>query len=85
MKTRLSWFTTTLAVACFAGAALVAFFAFGYYSLSALVLSALVGLALGLPFGLWAAKRIKRKDPDWPPQPRRAPERPMPTRDPQVH
>ncbi|MGR3585726.1 hypothetical protein [Pseudooceanicola sp.] len=68
MKTRLSWFTTTLAVACVAGAALIVFFVFGYYSLGALLWSAVIGLALGVPLGLWASKRIKRRDPDWPPQ-----------------
>lgn len=68
MKTRLSWFTTTLAVACVAGAALIAFFAFGYYDLGALLWSALIGLVIGVPLGIWASKRIKRRDPDWPPR-----------------
>jgi len=71
MKTRLSWFTTPLAIACVAGAALIAAFALGFYSWSAFVASAAIGLAVGGPLGLWASRRIKRHDPDWPPRPAR--------------
>ncbi|WP_375689393.1 hypothetical protein [Pseudooceanicola sp. LIPI14-2-Ac024] len=69
MKTRLSWFTTILAVGCVAGAALVVFFVLGIYSVTAIVASAIAGLVIGWPLGLWASKRIKRQDPDWPPNP----------------
>lgn len=69
MKTRLSWFTTTLSVACVAGAALIAALALGYYTWPAFALSAAIGLIVGWPLGVWASKRIKRKDPDWPPHP----------------
>lgn len=69
MKTRLSWFTTPLSVVCVAGAAFVAALVLGYVSWGAVVVSAVIGLVIGWPLGVWASKRIKRRDPDWPPRP----------------
>ena len=43
-----------LAVACIAGAALVLFLAMAWVSAAAFGTAALIGLVLGVPFGLWA-------------------------------
>lgn len=65
---RLRWFNIPLSVACAAGAALVISLALGHYSLTAIAISGFAGLIVGIPFGLWATRRIKEDDPNWPPQ-----------------
>ncbi|SIN81456.1 hypothetical protein [Vannielia litorea] len=54
-----------LAVACIAGAALVLFLALAWVSAVAFVAAALIGLGLGVPFGLWATKKVRKDDPEW--------------------
>ena len=54
-----------LAVACIAGAALVLFLALAWVSAVAFVAAGLVGLVLGVPFGLWATKKVRKDDPAW--------------------
>ncbi|MBS8229014.1 hypothetical protein [Vannielia litorea] len=54
-----------LAVACIAGAALVLFLAMAWVSAAAFGTAALIGLVLGVPFGLWATKKLRRDDPEW--------------------
>ncbi|UYV39165.1 hypothetical protein N4R57_09260 [Rhodobacteraceae bacterium D3-12] len=52
-------------VLCVAGAALVAFFAFGWYSWIAFALAGGIGLAVGIPAGVWTTRKLRRDDPHW--------------------
>ncbi|PVH28019.1 hypothetical protein [Pararhodobacter oceanensis] len=55
-------------VSCVAGAAIVGFLSIGWVTWVAFVVAGLIGLAIGVPAGLWTAKAIKRDDPAWPPR-----------------
>ncbi|TYB80611.1 hypothetical protein [Maritimibacter fusiformis] len=50
---------------CIAGGALVAFFAFGWYSWAAFVVAGIIGAAIGVPAGIWNTRKVRREDPDW--------------------
>lgn len=58
-------------VSCVAGAAVIAFLAAGWVSWVAFAAAAVVGLVVGVPAGIWTARRIKVDDPNWPPYRRR--------------
>ncbi len=57
----------TLWVMCLAGALVIAFLSAGWVGWTPFVLSGILGLAIGIPAGLWTARKIKRDDPAWPP------------------
>lgn len=65
MRNKLNFYNVPLAVACIAGAALIVAFALDFYNWYAVAVSAGIGLALGIPGGIWATRRIRRKDPNW--------------------
>lgn len=50
---------------CIAGAVVIAFLAMGWYSWAAFALAGLVGLAIGVPVGIWNTKKVRRDDPQW--------------------
>ncbi len=52
-----------LAVACFAGAAIIAGLSAGFYGWPLFAVAGLVGLAAGVPFGLWNVRRMRDTDP----------------------
>lgn len=54
-------------VSCVAGALVIAFLAAGWVSWVAFAVAAVVGLVVGVPAGIWTARRIKVDDPNWPP------------------
>lgn len=47
------------------GALVVLVLVFGFYSWSAILGAVIVGLLLAWPVSYWAARRIKREDPEW--------------------
>lgn len=55
-----------------AGVALVALMSLGAITWVSFAIAGVVGLAVGIPAGLWSARAIKRDDPSWPPRPKRA-------------
>lgn len=57
----------TLWVTSLAGAIVVGFLSAGWVGWPTFVLAGIIGLALGIPAGLYSARRIKRDDPAWPP------------------
>ncbi len=56
---------TPLWVLCVAGAALVGFFAVGWYSWAAFITAGVVGLVIGIPAGIWNTRKVRREDPNW--------------------
>ena len=56
---------TPLWALCIAGAFVTAFLAMGWYSWAAFSLAGLVGLAIGVPVGIWNTKKVRRDDPWW--------------------
>ncbi|PVA10307.1 hypothetical protein DC366_08665 [Pelagivirga sediminicola] len=62
---RLSIYMIVLSASGIAGALVVAAFSLGYYSVWAIALCVVVGLAIAIPSGKLIAKRIKKEDPAW--------------------
>ena len=58
----------TLWVACVGGVVVIAGLSLGWVGWSPFVLGAALGVIIGVPAGIWNARYIKRKDPDWPPR-----------------
>lgn len=52
-----------LAVGCFAGATIIAGLVAGYYGWQVFAVAIVVGLALGVPFGLWNVRRMRATAP----------------------
>lgn len=50
---------------CVAGAALVAFFVYGWYAWEAFALAAAIGALIGVPAGIWNTKKVRREDGSW--------------------
>lgn len=61
----------SLWVSSLAGAIVVGFLSAGWVGWMPFVLAGVIGLVLGVPAGLYTARKIKRDDPDWPPAERR--------------
>ncbi len=55
-------------VACVAGAVVIVALSLGWIGWQPFAVGAIVGVVIGVPGGLWNARYIKRKDPDWPPR-----------------
>ena len=68
MPAPLRTFMVVLWVASIAGAAVIAALAFGWMDWTAFAASGLAGLIIGIPAGIWTARRVKREDPNWPPR-----------------
>ena len=66
MPAPLRTFMIVLWVACIAGAAVVAALSLGWVGWVPFAASGVLGLVLGIPIGLWSARRIKKEDPAWP-------------------
>ncbi|AUC53208.1 hypothetical protein CDO87_08360 [Sagittula sp. P11] len=62
---RLAYFIAHMAGASIAGAALIVFFIFGWYSWWAVVTAGIIGLVLAWPVGKLISVRIKKDDPNW--------------------
>ena len=62
---RLSHYIAHMAGACIAGAALVTFFIFGWYSWWAFATAGVIGLVLAFPVGKMISRWIKKSDPTW--------------------
>lgn len=58
----------TLWVSSLAGAIVTGFLSAGWIGWMPFAVAGLIGLALGVPAGLFTARKIKRDDPDWPPR-----------------
>ncbi len=67
MPAPLRTFTVTLWVACIAGVVVIAALSLGWVGWMPFALAGLVGLVLGVPLGIWNARKIKHDDPAWPP------------------
>ncbi|PJF08922.1 hypothetical protein [Pseudorhodobacter sp. MZDSW-24AT] len=52
-----------IAVGCFAGAAIIAGLTAGLYGWQLFAAAAIIGLAAGIPAGLWSARRMRETDP----------------------
>ncbi len=52
-------------VLCLAGAALIVFLMLGWYSVWAFAVAGALGLVLGIPAGIWNARKLRREDPNW--------------------
>jgi hypothetical protein len=52
-----------LAIGCFAGAVVIAGLTAGYYGWQLFAIAGLVGVALGVPFGLWNVRRMRATKP----------------------
>lgn len=50
---------------CIAGAVVVAALVIGFMTWITFVVAGIVGLAIGIPAGIWNARKIRRDDPDW--------------------
>ena len=64
---RLAIFLAAISGSSIAGALVIACFAMGYYSIWAILVSCLIGLAMAYPVGHFISRRIKRRDPEWRP------------------
>lgn len=67
MPAPLRSFMVLLWVSIVAGAAVIAFLALGFIHWMSFVVAGVLGLAVGVPAGIWTARLIKREDPSWPP------------------
>lgn len=63
MPAPLRTFMVFLWVACIAGAAVVAALSLGWVGWVPFAASGVLGLVLGIPLGLWSARRIKQENP----------------------
>ncbi|MEQ9123828.1 MAG: hypothetical protein RIM80_14845 [Alphaproteobacteria bacterium] len=61
-----------IAIMSLGGAFVIAALAFGAATWVAFVASAVAALVIGAPFSYWMTRRIKRKDPGYPPPAGRA-------------
>ncbi|MFN3847593.1 MAG: hypothetical protein ACK4RZ_17490 [Paracoccaceae bacterium] len=52
-----------LAIACFAGAAIIVGLTAGYYGWQLFAVAGVIGVAAGVPFGLWNVRRMRATDP----------------------
>lgn len=68
MLAPLRTFMVFMWVTSVAGAAVIALLSIGWFSWVSFPVSGVVGLAVGVPAGLWTAYAIKREDPNWPPK-----------------
>ncbi|MAM62303.1 hypothetical protein [Maritimibacter sp. UBA3975] len=50
---------------CAAGVVVIAGLAVGFMTWVTFAVAAVIGLAIGIPAGLWNTHKIKREDPDW--------------------
>ena len=55
--------TIPLAVGTVAGAVVITGLTFGYYGWSLFIWAALIGLAAGIPAGLWSARQLREAEP----------------------
>ncbi len=62
---RLAYFIAHMAGASIAGAALIVFFIFGWYSWWAVATAGIIGLLMAWPVGKLISVRIKKDDPNW--------------------
>lgn len=62
---RLRYYMILLSILCVAGAAVVAALSLGFVGWPAFAVSAIIGVIVGLPGGIWLARRIKKDDPAW--------------------
>jgi hypothetical protein len=62
---RLRYYLAILVGLCVAGTVLIAPFTLGYYTITAFIVAALLGLLTAWPGGVWMARWIKRDDPAW--------------------
>ena len=62
---RLSIFLSLMTGTAIAGALVIAAFTFGYYGLTPILVSALIGVVLAWPVAHVISRRIKRRDPDF--------------------
>lgn len=60
------WMLAPLWAACLAGAVLIVCFSAGWYTWQAFALAGGIGLAAGIPLGIWTARKLRRQDPGWP-------------------
>ncbi|MEZ5779125.1 MAG: hypothetical protein R3E44_12270 [Paracoccaceae bacterium] len=72
MPAPLRTFMVVLWVLSIAGAVVVAALSLGWVGWWPFIVAGVVGLVLGVPAGIWSARRIKREDPNWPPERRRS-------------
>lgn len=52
-------------VFCLTGTALIVFFVAGWYSPWAFATAGALGLVIGVPAGMWNARKVRREDPNW--------------------
>lgn len=62
---RSAYFIAHIAGASIAGAALIVFFIFGWYSWTAFAVAGVIGLVAAWPVGKAISVRIKKNDPNW--------------------
>lgn len=62
---RLRYYMIVLTTLCVAGAAITAALAMGFVGWPAFAASGATGLIVGVPGGIWLARRIKKDDPAW--------------------
>ncbi len=53
-------------VACVAGAMVILLLSLGWTGWMTFAVSGIVGILIGVPAGIWTARKIKRQDPGWP-------------------
>ena len=53
-------------VPCIAGAMVIILLSLGWTGWITFAVSGAVGIVLGVPAGIWTARKIKRQDPGWP-------------------
>lgn len=68
MPAPLRSFLVALWVPCIAGAMVILLLSLGWTGWITFVVSGAVGLVIGVPAGIWTARKIKRQDPGWPPR-----------------
>lgn len=52
-----------LAIGCFAGVAVIAGLTAGLYGWQLFAVAGIIGLAAGIPFGLWSVRRMRATEP----------------------
>ncbi|MEC7765174.1 MAG: hypothetical protein VX874_24935 [Pseudomonadota bacterium] len=50
---------------CIAGVVVVAGLVLGFFTWLTFLVAAIIGLAIGIPAGLWNTRKVRRDDPDW--------------------
>lgn len=67
MPAPLSSILSAVWVVCIAGAVVIFLLSIGWTGWTTFAIAGVAGIVVGIPAGIWSARKIKREDPAWPP------------------